>query len=246
MMQPGGLMTLSRNVNDWERAASIAAGVALIALAVKQPRWRASAATTGAALIARGAGGYCPVNHAIGRGRRRDDTRAALGGSRGVRLQDGITVRRSARELYDYWRTLERLTDVMPDLESITRIDDRRSHWVLRGPAGVRLEWDAEIINDVPGELIGWRSLPGADVASAGSVQFRPSRRGTEVIVTMQYEPPAGKIGAGLAWLTGQGPARRLTESLKRFKDTLESNPGWPATAGFGGQTYAMENSGGI
>jgi uncharacterized membrane protein len=238
-------MGLSRNVNDWERVASIAAGVALVALAVKKPRWRAMAASTGAGLIARGAGGYCPVNHATGRGRRRDDTKEALGGSRGVRLQDGITIRRPAGELYDYWRTLERLSDIMPDLERVERLDDRRSHWVMRGPAGVTLEWDAEIINDIPGELIGWRSLPGADVASAGSVRFRQTGRGTDVIVTLQYEPPAGKIGAGLAWLAGKGAARRLAANLKRFKDTMEARGAWTGarTTGLGGgQTYAMES----
>lgn len=241
-------MAFKRNVNDWERIASVAAGVGLIAFAVKSPRWRSTAASTGAGLLARGVSGYCPVNHAIGRERRRDDTRSALGGPRGVRLQDGITIRRPAHELFAYWRSLEPLADIMPDLERIDRIDDRRSHWVLRGPAGVKLEWDAEIINEIPGELIGWRSLPGADVASAGSVHFRPSRRGTEVIVTMQYAPPAGRIGAGLAWLAGQGAAARLSENLKRMKDTLESSATFRgrSSESLGGQSYAMENSGGL
>jgi uncharacterized membrane protein len=210
------------NVSNWERVASLAAGTALIAAAVRSPRWRRAAASTGAALIARGAGGYCPVNAAVGRNGRADDPKVALAGSRGLRLSERIRIRRSPAELYNTWRSLERLADVMPDVERIDRIDDRRSHWVMRGPAGATLEWDAEIINDVPNERIGWKSLPGADVVSAGSVQFRPTRQGTDVVVTMQYEPPGGKLGAGFAWLAGKGASATLRANLARLKQTLE------------------------
>src|SRR5262249_44485791 len=84
-------------------------------------------------------------------------------------------------------------------VESVTVFDSRRSHWVVRGPAGTRVGWDAEIVNEIPHQLIGWRSLEHADVASAGSVHFAPvpGGRGTEVRVVLRYEPPAG------------GPARR-------------------------------------
>jgi uncharacterized membrane protein len=111
----------------------------------------------------------------------------------------------------------------MPHIEAITPIDDRRSHWVMRGPAGARVEWDAEIHNEIRNELIGWRSLPGADVASAGSVRFRPlGERGTAVDVTMQYAPPAGRLGASIATLLGASPASALHTDLQRLKQMLE------------------------
>ena len=103
-------------------------------------------------------------------------------------------------------------------------IDHRRSHWVARGPANVRVSWDAEIINELPPHLIAWRSLPGADVASAGSVRFvRQMRGGTVVTVTLQYDPPAGKLGGWIAWLSGSSPEAQLREGLQAFKQMAET-----------------------
>jgi len=216
-------MHVAQNVNDWERLLSIAAGVALVAVAVKVPRLRGATGTAGIGLIARGTSGVCPVNGAIGRHRRRDDTRAALGGSRGIHLQEEVLIRRPVDEVYAYWRALDHLPEFMQDVERVDVLDDTLSHWVLRGPGGQRLEWDAEIINEVAPRLIGWRSLPGADVATAGSVQFRAvGDSATAVSVTLQYDPPGGKVGASLAWLTGHDPDVRLRADLLRLKDHLE------------------------
>jgi uncharacterized membrane protein len=112
----------------------------------------------------------------------------------------------------------------MRNVERVQLLDDGRSHWIVRGPAGVPLEWDAEIINEIDGELIAWRSLPGADVASAGSVRFHSiGRHRTEVVVTLQYDPPGGKTGATLAWLSGQSPASQLRADLRRLKQLMET-----------------------
>jgi uncharacterized membrane protein len=213
-----------RNVHDWERVASVAAGAALVALAGRKPERQRATTSAGLGLIARGLSGYCPVNAATGRGRVRDDSRAALSGPRGIRIDDSITINRPVTEIYQFWRNLSNLPLFMDMLERVDVIDGCRSHWVVRGPGGVRLQWDAEIINEIEPELIGWRSLPGADVASAGSVHFRPAARGgTEIRVTMQYAPPAGKAGASLAWLLGQGPSSRIREDLRRLKQLLET-----------------------
>ena len=99
----------------------------------------------------------------------------------------------------------------MPYLERVEPIDATRSHWTVAGPAGTSLEWDAEVINEVPFETIGWQSLPGADVANAGSVHFRELDGGlTEVVVTMQYDPPAGRLGASMASLIGESAGARV------------------------------------
>ena len=96
---------------------------------------------------------------------------------------------------------LENLPHVFTHLEDVTELSDGRSHWIARGPAGLGVEWDAEIINEVENKVIGWRSLPESDVVTAGSVTFAPTRegRGTQVSVHLQYTPPAGRAGAFVA-----------------------------------------------
>ena len=216
------------NMNDWERLLSVAVGAGLIAIAARQQRgarWRGTEAVTGMSLIARGVSGRCPVNSTLGRTRRRDDTRLALGGSRGIHLDGSVVIARPAEELYAFWRDLRNLPKFMPHLQRVDVTGDRFSHWRVRSPAGAELEWDAEIINAVRPQLIGWRSLPGADVASAGSGTFHQiSPAETEVRVKMQYDPPAGKAGAALAWLTGQSPSSFLKRDLWTLKELIEES----------------------
>ena len=214
-------MTLRRNMNDWERTLSVIVGAAVLVRAVRRRGW--GGATGGAALIARGLTGYCPVNAVVGRGRLRDDPRRALAGSRGFRLEDSVTIARPIEDVYAYWRDLTNLPLFMKSLVRVDMPDGCRSHWVLRGPGGVRVEWDAEIINEEPPNLLAWQSLPGADMASAGSVTFKPVRLGTQINVLMQYNPPAGRVGGLVAWLAGQSPAFQLREDLRRLKQLLET-----------------------
>jgi uncharacterized membrane protein len=165
-----------------------------------------------------------PVNAAVGRGRRRDDTRRALGGTRGVGVRESITIERPVQEVFDFWNDPQNLPLFMRNVERVEAREDGRSHWIVRGPAGVPFEWDAEVINEIDGELIAWRSLAGADVASAGSVRFRPRAMArTEVTVALQYDPPGGKAGAMLAWLAGRSPASELRSDLRRLKQLLET-----------------------
>jgi uncharacterized membrane protein len=152
------------------------------------------------------------------------DTRVALGGSRGSHVHESVRIERSADELYRFWRQLENLPRFMSNLEAVADLGNGRSHWVAKGPAGAKVEWDAELVNDVPDKLIGWRSLPGSEIVSAGSVHFRPTRggRSTQVTVRLQYEPPAGKAGATVAWLLGRDPSQAIREDLRRLKQMLE------------------------
>jgi uncharacterized membrane protein len=215
---------MQKNVNDVERAVSIAAGAALLALAAWKKLPRTAANLAGLGLVARGASGLCPVNAALGRTRTRDNTKEALSGSRGIRLDDGVTINASPEALYTFWRDLTNLPRFMDHIDRIDVIDDTHSHWVIAGPANLKVEWDAAIINEVPGELIGWQSLPGSDVASAGSVHFKPlAGGGTHVEVSLQYDPPAGKLGASLAWLTGRGASTMLRDDLRRLKELVET-----------------------
>ena len=217
---------MQRNVNDWERVASLAAASFLLWSAWKMKQRgaaRTRVALTAAGLIGRAATGYCPVNALLGRGRQRDDTRQALGGHKGTFLRERVIVRAPVEKLYSFWRDPANLPSVMPYLESVEPIDATRSHWKVAGPAGTCLEWDAEVINEIPFETIGWQSLPGADVASAGSVHFRELGSGhTEVIVTMQYDPPAGRLGASAAALVGASAGQRVQRALQEFKRSME------------------------
>lgn len=217
---------MKRNVSDWERGVSIAAGALLVAAGIKaRGRVRSSLLTGGAGLALRGLTGYCPVNQVIGR-TVSDDPHVVLAGSRGVKLSEKITIKRSARDLYDLWRKFEQLPGIFSHLDSVRVLDAKRSHWVMSGPGGVPLEWDAEIINEKAPHLIAWKSLEGADVVSAGSVHFKERTRGgrpeTEVTVSMQYEGPGGKAGSALAWLAGQAPSQTLRRDLSSLKQWLE------------------------
>jgi len=212
---------MQQNVNSIERAASVAAGLLLIA-ATRHTRGRAVATALGAGLMARGVVGYCPVTAAVS-GRGRDDTREALGGGRGVLVNESIEVEAPPETVYDFWRALPNLPRFMTHLERVDVISDTRSHWVATGPAGMRVEWDADVINDRRPDLIAWRSLEGADVASAGSVRFRETRDGgTAIVVRLQYEPPAGRLGAWVSAMLGEDPAQQIQSDLRRLKQLFD------------------------
>jgi uncharacterized membrane protein len=135
-----------------------------------------------------------------------------------------ITVARPPQEVYRYWRNLENLPRFMEHVESVRELDKRRSSWVVKGPLGHDLAWTAEIISDREGEMIAWESLPGAEVQNAGSVWFEPVEGGssTDVKVSLQYQPPAGVVGAAVAKLLGEAPEQQLENDLGRFKSLIE------------------------
>jgi uncharacterized membrane protein len=214
------------NVASAERWASALSGAALTAYGIRQLKDRSVAgamlAAAGSTLMFRGATGHWP---GIATGNGESETREYLSGSRGVNIEEAVLINRPAAELYRFWRNFEQLPAFMAHLVSVRQLDSRRSHWVATAPAGRTVEWDAEIINEIPGELIGWRTLRGADVVSAGSVRFNetPNGRGTEVRVRLQYSPPAGKLGAAVAWLFGEEPSQAIREDLRRFKRLMET-----------------------
>jgi uncharacterized membrane protein len=114
----------------------------------------------------------------------------------------------------------------MDHLESVTVLDENRSHWVAKAPAGTTVEWDATINNEIDNQLIAWRSLAGADVNNAGSVHFTPLHNGewTEVRVVLSYDPPAGKLGALVAKMFGEDPSKQVEDDLRRFKQVMEAS----------------------
>jgi uncharacterized membrane protein len=195
----------------------------LVVGASRRSRAGALLAASSLPLLYRGVTGHwpAPLNGLIAP----DDTRTALGGQRGVHVRESIRLEAPVADVYAFWRRLENLPRFMRHLDDVTESHDGISHWVARGPAGLAVAWDAEIINDVSNKLIAWRSLPGSDVVTAGSVKFDPVRhgRGTQVSVHLQYAPPAGKAGAGFAFLLGREPSQTIREDMRRLKQWVEA-----------------------
>ena len=147
-----------------------------------------------------------------------------------------INVQREPAEVFRHWRKLENLARFMDHVESVQEIDRERSHWVVRGPLGQQLQWDARIVNESQGEMIAWESLPGADVNNAGSVYFEPNGEGgTSLKVILQYYPPAGQVGAAAAYVLGESPDQQLREDLSRFKEIIEEKADEPTQNPTGG-----------
>jgi len=140
-----------------------------------------------------------------------------------IQVRKAITINRSPEELYRFWRDFQNLPRFMKNLESVHTMGSHRSHWVATGPGGMRVEWDAEITQDRPNELIAWRSVEGSDVDNRGAVRFRKAPRGTEVHVEISYSPPGGRLGSIAAWLTGKEPGQQVQENLRRLKQVLET-----------------------
>jgi len=220
------------NVNTVERWASALGGAAVAVAGLRRfvDEDRAAGSLIGAAgavLIWRGATGHCHVYEAAGlsTAHRNGDTRERLSGSRGVNVDESVTIAREPGELYSAWRAFEWLPRVIPDLVSVRQLGGGRSHWIAEGPQGSRVEWTAEIINEIPPELIAWRSTEASGFVCAGSVHFTAAagHRGTVVRVRMQYDVPGGKLGAAIARMLGREPGQAIREGLRRFKQLVET-----------------------
>ena len=217
-----------RNISETERWVSLAAGGGLAAYGLTRGRLGGGVmAGLGAWLVRRGMTGHCDTYQLLGLSTAgtAEDTRQALGGTAGVIVEESVMINRPISELYRFWRNLENLPRFMSHLESVERITDTLSRWRAKAPAGTTVEWNAEIINEVTDQVIGWRSIEGSDVVSAGSVNFDEagSGRGTRVRVRLQYSPPGGKLGDAVARLIGSDAATQIREDLQRFKQLVET-----------------------
>jgi uncharacterized membrane protein len=136
-----------------------------------------------------------------------------------------LTINRSREDLYESWRDVTNLPRWMKHLRSVEVRGDRRSHWVASGPAGSTVEWDAEITEDRPNELIAWRSIEGSALDHSGVVRFEPApgNRGTMITVEMRYAPPAGMLGSAVAAWFGEDPPQSIKMDLRRFKQVMET-----------------------
>ncbi len=135
-----------------------------------------------------------------------------------------VTINRPRSELFAYWRDFANLATFMENVERIDVLDDKRSHWVVKAPAGKTVEWDAVVTEEIEDALLAWSSAEGADVPNSGRIEFRDAgTRGTVVITTILYDPPAGAIGKLIAKMFQREPAIQARRDLRRFKQLMET-----------------------
>ena len=216
-----------RNVGESERWLSVITGSAVAAYGLKRRSIPGMVlAAIGGALVWRGTTGRCPVYGAAGISTADEHPRqVSVPYGKGIRVEKSVTINSTPERLYSFWRNFENLPRFMDHLESVQVLDSKRTKWSAKGPARIRAEWEAEVINEVPNELIGWRSVDGSRVDNAGSVHFSPATggRGTEVKVVLRYDPPGGIIGAAFAKLFGEDPKHQIGEDLRRLKQIIET-----------------------
>ena len=220
------LPPMRTNVSANERWLSLIAGGVVTGLCLTGRAPRLLSTLAGSYLVLRAMTGNCMLYQALGVSTS-DSTaeNTAVTAGHGTRVEHAITVNRPAREVYAFWRDLEHLPRFMTHLIDVDTTTDGRSHWVAKGPLGMKFEWDAEIVTDIPDRVIGWKSLDGADVDTAGSVHFNEltNGRGTEVRVELKYDPPGGKLGTAIAKLIGTSPAAQIKADMRRFKQIMEA-----------------------
>jgi len=212
------------NIAKGERVASMVAGC-LLATPVffRRSSLNLFMGLLGGALIYRSARGQCAVYGKLGINTARLHPERGVPGNKGINVEVTTHIQRPAQDLFNYWRHLENLPRFMPHLINVEETTDRLSHWTVRGPFNRSLEWDAEIIEEHPGKMISWQTLPGAVVSSAGSVWFEPEAGSTRVKISLKYEPPAGSTGALIASILRLSPETQIKEDLARFKSIMET-----------------------
>jgi uncharacterized membrane protein len=217
------------NLSPFERGASITLGAALIAWALSRQKglpdlW---VAFVGGYLAYRGARGRCAVYDLLdaGAGLVEEDERLAVGGHDDRSTEAVLTIARPVDEVYAFWRRLENAPRFMTGIVSVEVRDERRSRWTAQGPEGEPVSWESEVLEDSPGELIAWRSLPGSKVRDQGAVRFLPApgNRGTEVWLDVQREVRTGGLGRAVARLLRRGEEYPAEEDLRRLRQLLEA-----------------------
>ncbi len=222
------------NVGSTERIASAVAGGVLTVYGLRRRGSTGySMALLGAELLYRGISGHCKAYSAFGVSTNEHadvGEPADINPARSIDVRHSITIDRPREELFAIWRDFSKLPQFMDHLERVDVLSETNSHWVTKGPVGFTVEWDAEIVDEREGEWIAWRAIEPAQVPNNGTVMFRDAPGGgTEVFVTLEAQPPAGRLGDLVARMFGRSPDRQVRMALERFKQMAEGNYDWHA-----------------
>lgn len=206
------------NVTPLERIASIAAGSLFIYNSVRQGTLGVFGALAGGYLLFRGGTGHCTVYSLIGKRELPDPVK-------NVNIRTSLKVNRPRHEVYAFWRHLENMPKFMSHLESVRAIDETHSEWKAKGPGGIgTVEWRAEIVKDEPGELLGWSSVPEADIQNAGKVEFHDGPNNTTRLdITISYRPPLREVGETIAKLLNPMFEKMVKDDVGNFKVYMET-----------------------
>jgi uncharacterized membrane protein len=174
--------------------------------------------------------------------RGRDTTTPEGLNKRAVRVQMSVTINRPSEHVYRFWRDFQNLPRFMHHLESVQVTGEQSSHWRAKVTTGATVEWDAQITEDRPNELIAWRSLANSAMEHSGMVRFKPAPggRGTEITVEIWLSLPGGVIGATIAKLFGSAPEQFVRGDLRRLKQLMETGELARPTASLPGAHAAL------
>jgi uncharacterized membrane protein len=214
------------NVGAGERLASMAVGGLLVTWAFrKRSPATMAAGIVGADLIYRGASGHCRVYRALGVNTAASEVSGGQISSSAPEIQRSITIYRSPEELFAFWSKPENLARIMAHFAEVTPEGGDVTRWKIRGPMSPMFEWTSRQTAEEPGRQLSWQSLPGGTLATRGHVAFQPGRdnTGTEVKLWVQFEPPLGAVGEGLAKALQRFPRAIAGQALRRFKSLVEA-----------------------
>ena len=139
-----------------------------------------------------------------------------------VEIRKTLHINAPVDRVFELWSNFEGFPRFMENVMEVTDLGQGRSRWVVKGPAGTRVQWNAETTRVEPGKLLSWQSEPGAVVENSGTVRFERVGEGTRVDIHLTYDPPGGTVGHGVAFFLGDDPKSQMDEDLVRFKALLE------------------------
>ncbi|MFN2458940.1 MAG: SRPBCC family protein [Chitinophagaceae bacterium] len=225
------------NVNQSERIISAALGGYLLSSSLhnllRNPIGGLVKTVISGILLYRGISGNCPVYSSMGKTRHVSHTPA-------INIRTTMRVNKPKDEVYAFWRKLENLPLFMKHLASVTEIDAKHSHWEAIIPGNIgKIKWNAEIVKEEPGYLIGWQSIANSTINNAGKVIFNDAQngQGTELEVVISYHPPAGELGAGIAKVLNPMFEKIIRKDVMNFKEYIETKH---STTGITGSTPSM------
>lgn len=221
--QPNESNSNTINVGQNERIISAALGAFLLSSGInnlfRRPLKGLVRTAVGGFLLYRGTSGHCPVYGSLGKTKDVHHTPA-------INIRTSLIVNKPKDEVYAFWRNLENLPLFMKHISNVTEIDNKHSHWeaVIPGNIG-KIKWNAEIVKEEPGYLIGWQSIPNSTINNAGKVVFNDALggKGTELEVVITYNPPAGEIGSGVAKALNPVFEKVIRQDVMNFKDYIEN-----------------------
>jgi len=211
------------NVSQNERMVSVGLGAFLLSSGLtnltRRPVKGLLRTLVGGYLVYRGVSGHCMAYSGLGKTKGVTHTPA-------INIRTGLIVNKQKEEVYAFWRKLENLPLFMKHLASVTEIDAKHSHWEGEIPGGIgRIKWNAEIVKEEEGQMIGWQSIPNSTINNAGKVSFKDALGGqaTELEVVISYHAPAGEIGAGIAKWLNPVLEKMIRQDIMNFKEYIET-----------------------